>query len=259
MAIDKIAHKNIRRSSGEASLHLLRAGFTLIELLVVISIIALLLSILLPSLNRAKEAAKNVVCKTQMHNMGLAAFMYGDDYNGYLVVATSEANPVGTFVSSFEVLLDPYLNELAPIVASAGFPNVTDSSGGGLWKCPGDNYPRSDLYLPQFHPPRSYVINGWLTLGQFYFVGPDSVKLDNMPPGIIIFGEAWADWNKIRSELGAANWFYSTNSMLDQPPLYGKFHYKRLANFLVQDMSVQGYDMEFVYNSPRIAGDRYYF
>ena len=53
-----------------------RKGFTLIELLVVISIIALLLSILLPTLGRARESAKKVVCLSNMRQMGIAVQCY---------------------------------------------------------------------------------------------------------------------------------------------------------------------------------------
>lgn len=53
-----------------------RKGFTLIELLVVISIIALLLSILVPSLNRVKNQAKSVVCQGRLKQWGLAWSMY---------------------------------------------------------------------------------------------------------------------------------------------------------------------------------------
>ncbi|MBN1763893.1 MAG: type II secretion system protein [Sedimentisphaerales bacterium] len=56
-----------------------RAAFTLIELLVVISIIALLVSILLPALNRAREQALFAVCKTNLKQYGLGMTMYTTD------------------------------------------------------------------------------------------------------------------------------------------------------------------------------------
>jgi prepilin-type N-terminal cleavage/methylation domain-containing protein/prepilin-type processing-associated H-X9-DG protein len=51
-------------------------GFTLIELLVVITIIALLMSILMPVLRKAREAANAIVCKNNLRNYGLAGMMY---------------------------------------------------------------------------------------------------------------------------------------------------------------------------------------
>ncbi len=57
-------------------------GFTLIELLVVIAVIALLLSILIPALSKAKNLAQGVACKGNMKNYTYAVAMYLDDNDG---------------------------------------------------------------------------------------------------------------------------------------------------------------------------------
>lgn len=136
--------------------HILR-GFTLIELLVVIAIIALLLSVVIPALRKAKEQAKLMVCASNARQLTLAWIMYAQDHKNKLVGAVP-GYADGWWISDLEnSLLWPYVQNRDNYVCPAGIPGhaVTYSISDGM-NAPGgapctarlSNRKISDIVMP---------------------------------------------------------------------------------------------------------------
>src|SRR5689334_10966163 len=90
------------------------AGFTLVELLVVIGIIALLVSILLPTLNRARESGKRTQCLSHLRQVGMGLVMYVGEWKGK---SPPQANSVADFLDPAVMAKNPsWLSALMPYV-----------------------------------------------------------------------------------------------------------------------------------------------
>ena len=82
-----------------------KSGFTLVELLVVVAIIAIILSLLLPALRNAREAARGGVCMSNLHQVGLASIQYTMEYKGILPPFAEQINdPPGFSIQTLEGL-----------------------------------------------------------------------------------------------------------------------------------------------------------
>jgi prepilin-type N-terminal cleavage/methylation domain-containing protein/prepilin-type processing-associated H-X9-DG protein len=86
-----------------------RRGFSLIELLVVIGILALLVALLLPAVQSAREAARRTHCRSNLRQLGVAMHHYHDQYEVF--------PPSGLGLRSFHIIILPYI-EQQPLYAS---------------------------------------------------------------------------------------------------------------------------------------------
>lgn len=101
--------------------------FTLIELLVVIAIIAILASLLLPSLKKAKDFAKSMSCTNNLKQLGVAAFGYINDENGYIPYCRDRNG--GTPWIWWTTRLFPYLNNSFNVYICTSAPDETVGTG----------------------------------------------------------------------------------------------------------------------------------
>jgi prepilin-type N-terminal cleavage/methylation domain-containing protein len=108
------------------------AGFTLIELLVVIAIIALLMAILMPSLQRVKKQAKGVICQANLKEWATIFAMYTNDNNGYFPERRSGSNAYGRWMDSMR---DYYIStedvRCCPVATKIANPDM--ATGADWW------------------------------------------------------------------------------------------------------------------------------
>ena len=135
-----------RRSCSTRAHH----GFTLVELLAVIGIIALLVSLLLPALTKARRAAETVSCQSNLRQVGLAMFMYANDQKT-LPWAKLVWN-INNYSVTWDDLISPYLGDrLTTAQERENFaPRVKR-----VLQCPADSIPSFPLNLPR----NSYAAN----------------------------------------------------------------------------------------------------
>ncbi|MBI9016433.1 MAG: type II secretion system protein [Phycisphaerae bacterium] len=210
-----------------------KSGFTLIELLVVISIIALLVSILMPALAKARKAARTTVCQSRLRQIAFGMIYYADANND-TVLTVGGNNPNGA-ISYY------WYDELAEHMGVKGYKEDPAKHRDGIMKiinCPEvKKEPIESKYWGSFDRPwyvsfsaglgslsksaGSYTINGWVeqrgyygsTIKENYF----SKKFTVIPGEVPIFSDGmWVD-----------TWVLSTDAppvSIDDPDGYSNFN-----------------------------------
>ncbi len=150
-----------------------RHGFTLIELLVVIAIIAILISLLLPAVQQAREAARRTQCKNNLKQIGLALHNYLDVHRRFPLSFSADGNGTGEATTGGQWSVHA---RLLPLIEQANLYNQADLTLGyeepqnagiatqriATYLCPSEinDRTRTDGSGVAIHHPLSYGFNG---------------------------------------------------------------------------------------------------
>jgi len=105
-----------------------RDAFTLIELLVVVAIISILAAILLPTLNKARDAGKRAACVSNLRQIGVALIMYASDNS-------SQAPPGETYTAHYGTSSQPFSTAFGRLIGTY-LPAPASCKGTSVWRCP---------------------------------------------------------------------------------------------------------------------------
>lgn len=198
-----------------------KKGFTLIELLVVIAIISLLVSILLPSLQQAKALAGQVVCASNLRNLGIGYAYYANDFDGYIPPANRlNGKPIsGNYF--YRQTIVPYLVQDHPEISTSYDQELADYAANEL-ACP--NRPET---LTSFSYGHNATAHGW--------------KYEKLTPGrqTVLLVDRIMDWL-----IWIDNAPPSPNPHVDTPDRIGRWHNDGF-NALLHDGSVEHADNEY--------------
>lgn len=168
-----------------------RSGFTLVELLVVIAIIGMLVALLLPAVNSARQAARNTQCINHMRQIGLAFLQFADTHGGDFPNVYGHEDQNGDSVATDET----WIFKLSPYMENVDSARI----------CPDDPY-RDDRLINR---KTSYVMNGYLAITVNFQMGSTNIRN--------IHG-AKRNLNKIKATSKTISMFEAANNENDRYP-----------------------------------------
>lgn len=198
-------------------------AFTLIELLVVISIISMLMALLLPALNKARQTTDTVRCLTHLRQIGIASQSYVQDHQGRFAVYYAYQPPNYSSWTAWTQQISHYTN-VQPV--TIGRPGMTEPARSqnpmNLYRCPSIQRHRGTFFDRQ-DPVRltDYAWNSSLGVINSSGVGTHQTEQRVLRPSqTVLVYDAPLNANLLQLMAGQN----ALNAMYNASPMYGYWH-----------------------------------
>ena len=196
-----------RKSLSHKDLRCVRA-FTLVELLVVIAIIGMLIALLLPAVQAAREAARRMQCTNHLKQIGLGIHNFHDTYNGLPPIAIPHQND-GQSGVTFWGLIYPFIEQTSLYNLLASRTNEFDNraQNANFWGIADSTGTLSQAERQSFQSVSTYICPSKRGRVTPYGDAPDNTRQIYGPKGdyAIVYGPAvdrWPNWTRVAGENG---------------------------------------------------------